>query len=118
MFALVIPTLLSCLVLAAHFYRGDHLVLTLVACAAPMLLLARRRCATRLLQAFLLLGALEWVRTTLHIRAIRIDQAREWQRMAAILFSVAAFTAASSLAYFVPILHRHYSPLRSGEEGP
>jgi len=108
MFALLIPTLLSCLVLAAHFFRGGHTYLTLICCAAPMLLLVRHTWATRLLQVLLILGALEWVRTTLQIRAVRIDQGREWHRMAAILYGVASFTFASALVFFLPPLRRHY----------
>jgi hypothetical protein len=108
MFVLLIPTLLSFLVLAAHFFRDGNLYLMMAAFAAPLLLLPRRTWATRLLQVFLVLGALEWVRTTLQIQAIRMDQGRDWQRMAAILYSVAAFTVASSLVYFLPPLKRHY----------
>src|SRR5678816_4689525 len=110
MFALLIPALLSCLVLAAHFFRGGHTVLVLMACTAPLLLLVRRTWATRLLQVLLGIGALEWVRTTLQIQAIRIDEGRDWHRMAVILYSVAWFTLASSLVFFIPALRRHYCP--------
>ena len=110
MFALLIPTLLSFLVLGAHFFRGGHANLTLICCAAPMLLLARRRWATRLLQALLVIGALEWVRTTLQIQAVRIEEGRDWRRMAVILYGVAWFTFASSLVFFIPPLRRHYCP--------
>ena len=109
MFLLLMPALLSSLMLAAHFYRGDHIVLTLLTCAAPLLLLARRTWATRLFQLLLVLGALEWVRTTLQIQAIRIETGRDWQRMAIILYSVAAFTFLSQLAFFLPPLRRHYT---------
>ena len=113
MTALLIPTLLSFLVLAAHFFRGGHEYLVIAACAAPLLLLCRRTWATRLLQVLLVIGALEWVRTTLEIRAIRIDEGREWARMAKILLGVAGFTFASSLVYFLPPLRRHYCPRRT-----
>ena len=106
MFLLLIPTLLSVLVLGAHFYRGAQLALTLLVCAAPWLLLLRRTWATRLLQLILVVGALEWVRTTLQIRSIRLEQGRDWERMATILFSVAAFTFVSSLVYFLPPVRR------------
>jgi len=107
-FLLLIPTLLSCLVLAAHYFRGDNIYLMLAVCATPMLLLLRRTWATRLLQVLLVVGALEWVRTTLQIKAIRIEEGREWHRMAVILCSVAAFTCVSALVYFLPSLRRHY----------
>jgi hypothetical protein len=117
MFALLIPTLLSCLVLAAHFFRGGHTYLMLICCSAPLLLLARRTWATRLLQVLLVIGALEWVRTTLQIRAIRMDEGRDWHRMAVILYSVASFTFASSLVFFIPPLRRHYCPHARVEAG-
>ena len=108
MFALLIPTLLSVLMLAAHFFRGGQVALMLICLASPMLLLFRRAWATRLLQIVLVLGALEWVRTTLQIHAIRVEEGRDWQRMAVILLAVAAFTLLSSLIYFIPAFRRHY----------
>jgi hypothetical protein len=108
MFALLIPTLLSFLVLAAHFLRNDQLTLMLLSCAAPLLLLPRRAWATRIVQAMLILGALEWVRTLLEIRAVRIEEGREWLRMAKILGGVAAFTFASGLVFLLPPIARQY----------
>jgi hypothetical protein len=108
MAALLIPTLLSCLVLAAHFFRGGHTFLMLAVCAAPLLLLIHRAWATRMVQAILLVGALEWVRMLLQIRAIRIDEGREWHRMAFVLSGVAVFTFLSACAYFLPPVRRHY----------
>ena len=108
MFALLIPTLLSCLVLAAHFFRGGQVYLMLAACTAPLLLVVRRPWMTRILQIMLAVGALEWIRTTLAIRAVRIDEGRDWQRMAIILGSVAAFTLLSAALYELPPLRRHY----------
>ena len=58
------PPALSLLVLAAHFLRGGDL-LPLLACIALLPLLAvPRPWATRVLQVALLLGAIEWIRTT------------------------------------------------------
>ena len=118
MFLLLIPTLLSFLVLAAHFFRGSHTYLMFACCLAPLLLLFRRTWATRLLQVLLILGALEWVRTTLQIQAIRMETGRDWQRMAIILYSVAGFTFLSSLVYFLPPLRRHYCPSEARAELP
>jgi hypothetical protein len=118
MFALLIPTLLSFLVLAAHFFRNGHTTFVLICSAAPMLLLVRRTWATRLLQILLVIGALEWLRTALQIRAIRIDEGRDWQRMAIILGSVATFTFASSLVYFMKPIRKHYCSItREGNVG-
>jgi len=109
MFALLIPTLLSCLVLAAHFFRGGQAYLMLAVCAVPMLLQFRRPWAVRIVQAILVVGALEWIRTTLAIRAVRIDEGRDWHRMAMILSAVAAFTLLSGVVFELPSLRRRYS---------
>jgi hypothetical protein len=114
MIALLIPTLLSCLVLAAHFFRGGQITLMLAVCAVPLLLLLRRAWAMRIVQAILILGALEWVRTTLAIRAVRIEEGRDWNRMAVILGGVAAFTLLSAAAYFLPPVRRYYG--RAGSD--
>jgi hypothetical protein len=73
-----------------------------------LLLLLRRGWATRFVQAILIVGALEWLRTTLAIRAVRIDEGRDWHRMAVILASVAAFALLSAALYELPPLRRHY----------
>ena len=107
-FLLLIPTLLSALLLAAHFFRNGEPILVLLSCAAPLLLLLRRTWATRLLQLLLSVGAVEWLRTIVQIAAVRQDEGRDWHRMAIILGSVAGFTAASAVVYFLPPLRRHY----------
>ena len=96
-----IPMLLSSLVLAAHFFRSGNLVLVLIYCALPLILAIRRSWTTRIVQLFLFIGALEWVRALLEIAAVRRDEGLPWHRMAIILGSVAAFTALSGLLLFL-----------------
>jgi hypothetical protein len=84
----------------------------LVVCAVPMLLLVRRPWTMRVVQTILILGALEWIRTTLAIRAVRIEEGRDWQRMAIILGSVCLFTLLSAALYQLPPMRRQY-----GREG-
>jgi hypothetical protein len=116
MFALLIPTFLSCLVLAAHFFRGGQTYLMLAVCSVPLLLSLRRAWVVRIVQVILIVGALEWVRATLAIRAVRIDEGREWHRMAIILASVAAFTFLSGTLYELPPLRRYFG--RGGASAP
>ena len=113
MIALLISTLLSCLVLAAHLFRGGHVYLMLAVCAMPLLLLLRQGWSTRMVQAILLIGALEWIRTLLQIRAIRIDEGREWHRMAYILGGVALFTLLSALAFSLSAARRAFAGAES-----
>jgi hypothetical protein len=95
----LVPVVLCFLVLGAHSSRaGWPLALSVLIAALPLLLLARGDWAPRLLQAALLVGALEWVRAIfVHFEARRA-LGLPYQRMVLILAAVALATAASSLA--------------------
>ena len=95
----LLPVILSCLLLAAHFSRNNIMLLTLVSLALPFLLLVRRPWVPRLLQVVLVLGALEWVRRLVALALERQGAGGEWVRMAVILGGVAAFTASSALVF-------------------
>jgi hypothetical protein len=92
---LLTPAALSLLVLGAHFRRGGHLLPVVAVFALLGLLFVRRRWAARAVQAALLLGALEWVRTTLALVGERASMGLPYGRMAAILLAVAAACALS-----------------------
>jgi hypothetical protein len=62
-FLRLLPVILSCLLLAAHFSRNEIMLLTLVSLALPFLLLVRRPWVPRLFQVLLVLGALALVLT-------------------------------------------------------
>jgi hypothetical protein len=94
--------ILAALVLAAHFYRARSLSLVVVALGLPLLLLVRERWSARAVQAGLLLGAVEWVRTLAFFAGQRIEAGRPWLRLAVILGVVAALTALAALAVPVP----------------
>jgi hypothetical protein len=97
-----LPVVLSTLVLAAHFYRARNLALVAVSLALPLLLLVGERWSARAVQAGLLLGALEWVRTLAFFAGQRMEMGRPWGRLAVILGVVAALTVLSALAVRVP----------------
>jgi uncharacterized membrane protein len=111
---LYVPVVLSVLVLGAHLLRrlaswpllGPHsfaaaLVLAGGACIAIFALLAvRRRWAARTVQALLLLGMVEWVRTLVVFSRERIAAGEPYLRLVVIIGSVALFTALSSLIFF------------------
>ena len=104
----LLPVLLSMLVLAAHFYRGGMPVLTLVCAAAPLLLLVRRAWVPPLFQAFLLLGAVEWIRTLYVYAQVRIAWEEPWTRLALILGGVALLTALSATVFWSGKLREFY----------
>jgi len=98
-FLRLLPVVLSCLLLGAHFYRGGPFLLAAGCAALPLLLLLKRRWVPRLFQLVLLLGAVEWLRTLYALVAVRIAWNEDWGRLALILGAVALFTALSGLVF-------------------
>lgn len=95
----LIPSLLSSLMLAAHFLRMGSLPFIILALIIPCVLFLRRKWAARLVQLALILGTIEWVRTLLGFVAERNAQGQPWTRLAIILGLVAVFTAISALMF-------------------
>lgn len=89
---LAVPAVLSALVLAAHFLRGQSLTGVAVALLIIPLVMVPRMWARRMAQVMLVLGSLEWLRTMWALMHLRQEIGQPWQRMAIILGSVAAFT--------------------------
>ena len=89
----LVPSALALLVLAAHFLRAGWLPLVVILVALIPLLGLRRRWVPRLFQVILGLGAMEWLRTLLELRDIRLALGQPHARMVAILGGVALFTA-------------------------
>ena len=96
--ALLAAPVVAFLLLGAHFLREGAWVLT-AACAVLASLVAwRRPWVSRLLQAALVLGTLEWAWTAYILVQQRMAEGRPWGRMALILGVVALVTAASIAA--------------------
>ena len=106
----LLPVILSLVVLAAHFSRHDVPVLVWVSLAVPLLLLVRRPWVPRLLRWLLVLGALEWMRTTTVLVSQRVTVGEEWLRMAAILVAVATATLLSTLVFRWSSVRERYGP--------
>lgn len=107
-FALLIFPSLAAALLAAHFYRGGHLVFAALAVAVLLLLAVPRAWVARLLQAVLLIGAAEWLRTLVLFASARVSMGQPYMRLTLILLAVAAFTAASAAVFQQPALRRRY----------
>lgn len=110
---LLTPAVLSALLLGAHFLRSGHVLIVLLVLSAVPLLLLRRRGAVRLVQAMLLLGALEWLRTLWQLAQFRVMVGAPYLRMALILGAVALFTALSAA-----LLSARARPVRSSGTCP
>jgi hypothetical protein len=89
---------LAFVLLGAHFLRDGLLVMTALCAAAALLLAWPRPWVTRLLQAALALGTLEWLWTAYVLIQQREAMGRPWGRMALILGVVALATAGSIAA--------------------
>lgn len=104
----LIPAVLSVLVLAAHFLRAGQLAVVVVLVAILPLLGLRRRWVPRLFQLVLGLGALEWLRTLLALRSMRLALGQPHARMAAILAAVALFALLSAALFELAPVRRWY----------
>jgi hypothetical protein len=107
-FVALLPVILSCLVLGAHFLRAGVLPLVVVCVALPLLLIARRRWVKWTIQSALFLGGLEWLRTIAARVADRRDVGESWGTMAVILGAVAFVSFASILVFKIPRVKRRY----------
>jgi hypothetical protein len=96
-FVRLIPVMLSCLLLGAHFLRADLPIVAVLIVLFPTLLIVRQPWAARLTQLVLVLGAIEWIRTLAVFVAARREMGLPWGRLVVILGAVAAFTAGSGL---------------------
>ena len=94
--------------LAAHFFRAGDLLLVSAAIIVMALLGVPRPWAARAVQAALVIGAVEWLRTLAVFAAQRIALDQPYFRLTAILLAVAAFTAASAFVFRQPALRRRY----------
>ena len=84
---------LAAALIAAHFLRAGALVLAVLCLLTPLLFLLRRRWTPLLLQGLAYLAALCWLWTAWELVAIRRSAGQPWALAAAILVSVAAFSA-------------------------
>lgn len=103
-----VAIVLSFAVLAAHFLRDGNMVLVALCLFMPVLLFFPKRAAARVLQAALVLGAIEWVWTLVTIVQHRMAVGAPYTRTAIILGAVAAFTLASALVFRMARMRRRY----------
>lgn len=108
---LLLPVILSLLALGAHFLRAGHFALLAVVLGCLGLLAVPRRWAARVVQAALLLGSLEWIRTTVRLAAWRAREGQPATRMVVILGSVTLVTLLSALVFRAARLRQWYRSL-------
>ena len=90
---------LAFVLLGAHFLRAGNW-LSIAACVVMIaLLLVRRRWAARMIQAALVLGAIEWLRLAFTLVVARRTMGQPFLRLAFILGGIAVLTALSALVF-------------------
>jgi len=116
----LLPVLLSCLLLAAHFLFWGHTILMMVCLAFPLLLLVRRPWIPPLMQTGMFLASLVWIGTLVVQTSARQARGVSVARYIAIMAGVALFTGASALVFLLPGLRRRYGGTngRRDREGP
>jgi len=106
----LLPVVVSLLVLGAHFLRGGNVIAVPLILVALSLLGVRRRWAARVVQAMLLLGTVEWVRSLVQLATWRAQTGQPATRLVVILGSVALFTALSALVFHTTRLRLWFAP--------
>ena len=104
----LLPVIVSMLLLAAHFYRAGQEVMVFFSIALPLILLIRRPWVVRVMQAVLVMGALEWTRTVIRLAQMRMEMGAPWGRLALILSVVAVFTTGSTFVFTARSLRKRY----------
>jgi hypothetical protein len=103
-----IPIVLSLVALGAHFLRYGNELGIIASIVLIGLLFLRRAWVARLVQAALVLGAIEWLWTMYTLLQIRTAQGAPATRMVLILGAVALVAFGSALLFQTKRLKRAY----------
>lgn len=95
----LLPVIIALAVLAAHFYRSQYWIAFGITFAFLPLLFVRAPWAARALQAALVAGAVEWLRTAAALIALRQSMGQPYTRLALILGGVALATGLCALIF-------------------
>jgi hypothetical protein len=104
----LLPVILCFTMLAAHFSRAGLFPFVVLSLGIPFLLFIRKPWVARIIQAFLLLGAIEWIRAMMGYIEIRKTTGDDWARLAIILISVSLLTVLSGLVFRGKLLKKRY----------
>ena len=108
-FVRLLPVFISFLLISAHFQRAGYSLIAILCLLAPGLLFFTNRWSPRILQTLLILAAIEWARTLVHLVQLRLEFGMDWGRLAIILGCVTLWTAASALIFQHRDIRRKYS---------
>lgn len=104
----LLPVVFSFMLLSAHFYRASMIPIAAICLALPFLLFMKKMWVARLIQIYLIIGALEWFRTLYIIATMRMEHGEPWIRLSIIISVVGLFTGFSALIFQTKELKKHY----------
>jgi heme/copper-type cytochrome/quinol oxidase subunit 4 len=74
----------------------------------PFLLFWKSKLSARIIQIFLILGGIEWIRILIYYARIRVENGEDWLRLAIILGVVAILTTATALVFRTESMKERY----------
>jgi hypothetical protein len=98
----------SIILMAVHFFRNGNPLAALLCLLVLLAFTIRRPWAARIVQICLVLGAVEWGKTTFVLLHARLEIGAPFFRLTFILASVTLLTLASSLVFRTHAVRRHF----------
>ncbi len=95
LFIKAIPFIFCSLLIAAHLFRANMIILMSISILIPLILIWKNRISIITVQIALIIYGIEWIRSMLNLISIRIEAGENWLRMAIILGVVALLNFAS-----------------------
>ncbi len=107
----ILPIVVCFILMAAHFGRANLFVLQIVSLLIPFLLFWKNKISARIIQIFLLLSGIEWIRITIYYVQIRVENDEPWLRLAIILGAVAILTMSTALVFRSKSMKERYGKI-------
>ena len=104
----VIPLVISCLFLGAHFLRSGSFIVFVFCLSMPFLLLVKKRWILYLIQIFVYIGGGIWINTAIFLMRKRLTLGLPWHKPVIILGAIAVFTVFSGLLLNVKGIKEKY----------
>ena len=104
----ILAIIICSLLMAAHLSRANMFILLIISLLIPFLLIWKSKISARIVQLFLVLYGLEWIRTLIYYARIRTENGEDWFRLALILGVVAIINFAAILVFRSKFLKEKY----------
>ena len=110
------PPITGLLLLGLHFFRNDNTLAMYLSFFVIFVMFIRRSWAARILQTCLIIGAFEWVRTTISLIFERNENGEPFLRLSIILGAVALFTLLSSLVFQTKRIKQYFNNIKTNRK--